>query len=134
VQELTPHQQMQIELEQKRQTEIIEQAADDSIDNREPVTYRQIIAQIISVAIAVGLYKGVIEPGEGAILGAQSEVIVGSIITVGAILGAIAGRMKASSPKTAAGVAITNAVLPESSTPTLTVNPRVVEAAVLSVK
>jgi hypothetical protein len=113
---------------------VVAQATDDSVDNKEPVAFRQVISQIIGVAITLLLFKGVIEPSEGTFLGLQAEILVGAVISLAGLIGAVFGRMKASSPKTAAGIAVTNAVLPASSTPTLTVNEAAVEAAVLSVR
>lgn len=91
-----------------KKSEVAKQATDGSLDNTEPVTFRQLAAQIVGIIVAVLIFKGYLEPSEGAALGVQSGVIVGAIMASAGILGAVAGRMKAYSPKTAAKIALTN--------------------------
>lgn len=95
---------------------VIQQANDNSLGNTEPVAISQVIAQILGIAIAVLVYKGYLEPSEGAVITAQSGIIVAAILSLAGIIGAIAGRAKAYSPRSAAEIAVTNA---SRTTPTL---------------
>lgn len=99
--------------------EVVKVSTDNSIDNTEPVAFRQLIAQIVGIIIAVLVYRGYVQPAEGAAIGAQSDIIVGAIMVLAGILGAVAGRMKAYAPKTAAQVAVDNAAAPAGTPPTL---------------
>ena len=92
--------------------DVIEVAADNGIDNTEPVAFRQLIAQIVGILIAILTYKGYVEQNEGQMLMAQSDVIVGAILVIATIIGTIAGRMRAYAPRSAARVAINNAPNP----------------------
>ena len=112
---------------------VVSQALDDSLGNREPVVKSQVLSQVVAIILSVLVMRGLIEAGESAALGMQMEVVIGAIFTIAAIVGSILGRSKASSPKTVAEVAITNAALPPSSTPTLNVDQATVEAAALRV-
>lgn len=98
-------------------------ANSDSLDDKEPVALRGIIAQIVGVAVAVLIFKGVIEPDEGAAIGVQSEVIVGAIISLASIVGIVAQRAKAYAPKTAAEIAVENAIAAPGTPPTLVTPP-----------
>lgn len=102
---------------------VVAQSKDTSVDNTEPVAFRQIVSQVVGVIVTILIFKGFLEPQEGAALGLQSEVIVGALISVAGIVGAVAGRMKATSPRTAALTAVENAALPSGAPPVLLTPP-----------
>jgi hypothetical protein len=99
--------------------EVVRQAADDSLGNTEPVALTQTIMQIIGVVVAVLVFKGYIQPNEGAFITAQSVILIGAIISLSAFVGAALGRARAYAPKTAATIAIVNAKAPAGTPPTL---------------
>jgi hypothetical protein len=103
--------------------EVVRQAADDSLGNTEPVALTQTIMQIIGVVVAVLVFKGYIQPNEGAFITAQSVVLIGAIISLSAFVGAALGRARAYAPRSTARVAIANANLPAGSPPVLTTPP-----------
>jgi hypothetical protein len=98
---------------------VVRQAADSSLPNTEPVALTQTIMQIVGVVVAVLVFKGYLEPNEGAFITAQSLVLIGAIISLAAFIGAALGRARAYAPKTAAVIAVANAAAPAGSPPSL---------------
>lgn len=99
--------------------EVVAQAADNSITNTDPVALSQTIMQIIGVVVAFAVFKGFIQPEEGAFITAQSLILVGAIISIAAFIGAALGRSRAYSPRSAAKVAVLNAESPVGAPPVL---------------
>lgn len=103
--------------------EVVRQAHDDSLDNREPVALRGIIGQVVAVAVALLVYKGILEPDEGAAIGVQSDLIVGAVMVLVSVVTIAAQRARAYAPKTAAEIAVKNAAAPVGAAPTLVTPP-----------
>lgn len=99
--------------------EVVQQATDNSLGNTEPVGLTQTVMQIVGVVVAALVFKGYIEPNEGAFITVQALILVGAILSLAAFIGAALGRARAYSPKTAATIAIVNAKAPAGTPPTL---------------
>lgn len=104
-------------------SEVVRQAADNSVGNTEPVALTQALMQLIGVIVAVLVFKGYVEPEEGTFITTQSLVLIGAILSLAALIGAALGRARAYSPKSAAKIAVVNAASPEGSVPTLVSSP-----------
>lgn len=105
--------------EAKTGQEVVAQAADNDLDNREPVALAQIVAQVVGVVVSFAIFKGYIEPTEGAFISAQAIALFAAIQALAGVIGAAVGRAKAYSPKSAATIAVVNAKAPMGTPPVL---------------
>lgn len=105
--------------EAKTGTAVIAQAADNSLDNTEPVALAQIVAQVVGVVVSFAIFKGYLEPNEGTFISAQAITLFAAIQALAGVIGAAVGRSKAYSPKSAATVAVVNAKAPMGTPPVL---------------
>lgn len=128
-----PHAQMRSEQQRAARKALFVQATSHAPDTTNPVALRAVIFQVLGIVVAWLIYRYVLIGHEGRLLGQPAEVVVAIVLIVAGMLGTIAGRMKATSPRTAAGIAITNAFGDPLTTPTLDVDQAVVQATALSI-
>lgn len=105
--------------EQKVGSEVHRQANDNSIGNTDPVMLRTTIVGVISAVLAILVIGGYVTAGEKSAIEEQAGIIIPAVLILAQVIGGIWSRMAAYSPRSAAKIAVVNALAPAGAVPTL---------------
>jgi hypothetical protein len=99
--------------------EVVQQARDNSITNTDPAMVRGAVVGIVTAVGSILVIGGYISEDQKQALADNAGVIVPALFAIAAVVQAIWTRMSVYSPRTAAKIAVANAVAPAGSPPTL---------------
>jgi hypothetical protein len=116
---LTPHQQMRVEQEQKVGGEVVRQATDNSLMNTEPAAVAGAVVGIVGAVGSILVIGGYADTGQIDVLKNEAGIIVPACFIIAGTVQAIWTRMKAYSPRSAARIAVANAAATAGSVPAL---------------
>lgn len=102
---------------------VIEQANDNSILNTEPAVVRGAVVSLVGAVGTVLVISGAISPEQKQVLEENAGTIAVAAMTILPILLSIWQRFSVYSPRTAARIAVENAVQPAGAAPTLMTPP-----------
>jgi peptidoglycan/LPS O-acetylase OafA/YrhL len=120
---LTPHQQMRADQEQKVGTAVHRQATDNSLMNTDPLVAKAaVIGVATSVLIALGAFGLVSEEQRTVIIEQVGNITYGVFVVLPIIVSLVTAawaRLSVYSPRSAARIAVANASAPAGAVPAL---------------